>query len=277
MSVLCLYKGKDELCSRNWMWSQSWKPFSSCESNNFAVSLTSKLIQVLRGAARRQKRKEGVIFCFYFFSLMRQRWRLLLTEAPLFGAQKRAARRAKGPLLGEGGGVQQSLYSAVWTWPEQQLVIKLTSQQAPALAPASHIIVVHWGGNPFFRGYQVKKQGWQRLIPAAVASMDGQSRRATALVLCLKGRPFNRWQPWTTETDSLFVFDVVPLVIFSPRTAVGGGGGSGPPQSPWSPGSQLSGWNLVRVCWQLSKIKICAAARLFSFTLQISWNAGGFN
>lgn len=133
-------------------------------------------------------RREGVVFCFYVFSLMRQRWRLLLTEAPLFGAQKRAARRAKGPLSYkvEGGG-QQSLYSAVRTWPEQQLVIKLTSQQALALAPASHIIVAHWGGKSFFRGYQVTKQGWRRLIPAALALRDGESWRAAASVFRLKG------------------------------------------------------------------------------------------
>ncbi|KAI9546533.1 hypothetical protein NQZ68_026754 [Dissostichus eleginoides] len=81
---------------------------------------------------------------------------------------------------------------------EQQLVIKLTSQQAHALALASRCIV----------GYQVKKQGRHRPVPAALALRNGNSRRSTVL---LKGQPSNPWQPWRTETDLLFVFDVVPL------------------------------------------------------------------
>lgn len=65
LSVLCLHEGKDDLCSRNWMWSQSWKSFSSCESNTFAVSLTSKLIQVLSCMAAEEE-GGGLSFVFIF-------------------------------------------------------------------------------------------------------------------------------------------------------------------------------------------------------------------
>lgn len=139
------------------------------------------------------KRVGGGIFCFYFSSLMRQRCGLLCSQRLHCLVPRREQQdRQRGPFLQSGGeegkkkNPQQSLYSAVLDLTsEQQLVIKLTSQQALGLALASHIIVVHWGGNSFFRGYQVKNQGWHRLIPAALALRDGESLGATVLVLQL--------------------------------------------------------------------------------------------
>lgn len=140
----------------------------------------------------------------------------VLTEAPLFGAQERAVRRAEGPLQHEMEQKHNSPFiqmcgPAIW----QQLVIKLTSQQARALPPASRSIVVHSGGKSFFH--------W---IPGQKAELGGDPFQqpwrwemgTVAGPLCqalwggvLKGQPFNPWQPWRTETDLLFVFDVVPL------------------------------------------------------------------
>lgn len=87
---------------------------------------------------------------------------------------------------------QQSLHSAVWTchlnsssslnlhhsrrtpWPLLPRALWCTQEETHS-----------------FRGYQVKKQGWYRLVPAALALRNGNSRRATVL----KGQPFNPWQP----------------------------------------------------------------------------------
>ena len=75
------------------------------------------------------------------------------------------------------------LFSCLDVPSEQQLVIKLTSQQARALAQASHSIVVHSGGNSFFHGIPGQKAGLAQSRPAVLALKNGNSRSATVLVL----------------------------------------------------------------------------------------------
>lgn len=74
-------------------------------------------------------------------------------------------------------------FSCVGLPSEEQLVIKLTSQQPRALDLVSQSIVVHSGGNSFFHGIPSQKAGLVQSRPVALALRNGNARRAAALVL----------------------------------------------------------------------------------------------
>lgn len=82
---------------------------------------------------------------FFFYSSTVGFYSNVLTEGPLFSAQKRAVRQAEGPLPLQSGGKNTTipLFSRLDLPSEQRLVIKVTSQQVHALAVASRSIVVH--------------------------------------------------------------------------------------------------------------------------------------
>lgn len=120
------------------------------------------------------------------------------------------------------------LFSCLDPPSEQQRIIKLTSQQARALALASRSIVVHSEGNSFFQGIPGQKA---RVASAHPSSLSWRWEMGTVPVLlcepsqgwALKRQPFNPWQPWRTKTDLLFVFDVEPLsrhILPEERTVV---------------------------------------------------------
>lgn len=99
---------------------------------------------------------------------------------------------------------------------KQRLVIKLTSQQASALAFASWSIVVHWGGNSSFQGIPGQKA---EMTSTHRSSPGTEEWEQSACHCVVTGQPFNPGQPWSTETDLLFLsfFDVAPLSCHTQR------------------------------------------------------------
>lgn len=103
------------------------------------------------------------------------------------------------------------LFSCLDRPSERQLVIKLTSQRARALAVASQSIAVHSGGNSFFHGVPGQKASLARPRPAALALTNGNGGHAAAWAIVVRSLS-NPWQPWRTKTDlPPFVLEVVPL------------------------------------------------------------------
>lgn len=102
---------------------------------------------------------------------------------------------------------------------KQRLVIKLTSQQASALAFASWSIVTHWGGNSSFQGIPGQKAEMTSTHRSSPGTVEWEQSTCHCVV---RGQPFNPGQPWSTETDFLFLFlgfffDVAPLSCHTQR------------------------------------------------------------
>lgn len=163
----------------------------------------------------------------------------VLTEDPLFGAQKGAALLSTKQ---EGDAPQAeippppiftkwstkttiALFSCLDLPSKQQLVIKLTSQQARALALASRSIAVHWGGNSFFEGIpgQKARLAWARPRSLGVEEWE-QSPCCCASPRepdCWKDNPLIPGNREGQRQICFLSFDVVPLSpISTPRTGL---------------------------------------------------------
>lgn len=108
-----------------------------------------------------------------------------------------------------------ALFSCLDLPSEQQLVIKLTSQQARALALASRCIVVHWGGNSFFERIPGQKAGLAWTRPYSLGVEEWEQKQCCCVSPCESNcSKDNLLIPGSREGQRqicFLSFDVVPL------------------------------------------------------------------
>ena len=180
-----------------------------------AASQTPKPTQALGGAKvghQVETRRET----FVFFVFGKRRWAPLYSQRLHCLVPRREQQdRLRGPFPTKWSiNTTIPLFSCLDLPSEQQLVIKLTSQQArPGPCFPEHcgalrrkLILSEDTRSKSRGGIDSSQQPWRWGMGTVAAPLCQTSRGRV-----LKGQPFNPWQPWRTETDLLFVFDVVPL------------------------------------------------------------------